>query len=103
MNGIESIAAERKRQIEVKDFDASYDDCASRRQILKAARCYADHACMTDRIRELTAEKVPLGWPWDDEWWKPKDRRADLVRAGALIAAEIDRLDRATAQENQSN
>lgn len=34
------------------------------------------------------------GWPWADEWWKPKDRRADLVRAGALILAEIDRIDR---------
>ena len=31
---------------------------------------------------------------WDSEWWKPKDRRRDLIRAGALIVAEIERLDR---------
>jgi hypothetical protein len=31
-------------------------------------------------------------WPWSFEWWKPKDRIRNLVRAGALIAAEIDRL-----------
>jgi len=32
-------------------------------------------------------------WPWGSEWWKPsKDPIRDLVKAGALIAAEIDRL-----------
>jgi hypothetical protein len=30
-----------------------------------------------------------------DEWWKPTNRRRDLVKAGALILAEIERLDRA--------
>jgi hypothetical protein len=34
-------------------------------------------------------------------WWKPKDRRRDLVRAAALIIAEIERLDRdAEARED---
>ena len=33
-------------------------------------------------------------WPWAAEWWKPKDCRRNLVRAGALILAEIERLDR---------
>lgn len=28
------------------------------------------------------------------DWWKPKDRRRNLVKAGALIVAEIERLDR---------
>jgi hypothetical protein len=37
-------------------------------------------------------------WPWEDKWWKPKDRRRDLVRAGALIVAEIERLDRLAAK-----
>jgi len=37
-------------------------------------------------------------WPWGKEWWKPSDRRRDLVKAGALIAAEIDRLDRAKSK-----
>ena len=33
-------------------------------------------------------------WPWDLEWFKPSpyDRIRELVKAGALIAAEIDRL-----------
>lgn len=37
---------------------------------------------------------VPPTWPWGAEWWKPKEPRRDLVRAGALIIAEIERLDR---------
>jgi hypothetical protein len=36
-------------------------------------------------------------WPWADKDWKPKDRRRDLIRAAALIVAEIERLDRATS------
>lgn len=37
-------------------------------------------------------------WPWERAAWKPKDARRDLVRAGALILAEIERLDRAQAR-----
>lgn len=38
----------------------------------------------------------PLGfWPWDKSWWKPKGARRDLIRAAALIVAEIERIDRA--------
>jgi hypothetical protein len=36
----------------------------------------------------------PREWPWESTAWKPKGTRADLVRAGALILAEIERLDR---------
>ncbi len=41
---------------------------------------------------------VPEGWPesWASCWFKPKDRRRDLIKAGALILAEIERLDRAS-------
>jgi hypothetical protein len=35
------------------------------------------------------------GWPWDLKWWKPTTPRRDLVKAAALIVAEIERLDRA--------
>ena len=47
----------------------------------------------------MTVMGAPFGWPhtWDASWWKPKDRRRDLVRAGALIIAEIERLDRLDA------
>jgi hypothetical protein len=39
-------------------------------------------------------------WPWDESWWKPGDRIRELAKAGALIAAEIDRLNRIAAMES---
>lgn len=40
-------------------------------------------------------------WPWALEWWKPKDNRRNLIRAAALVIAEIERLDRAAAPTQQ--
>ena len=40
-------------------------------------------------------KKPPSYWPWEPRWWKPKNPRRDLVRAAALLIAEIERLDRA--------
>jgi hypothetical protein len=34
-------------------------------------------------------------WPWDRAYWKPRGPRNNLVKAGALILAEIERIDRA--------
>ena len=60
---------------------------------------------LAERARQIGAE----GWtPKHDDahgngqmgWWKPTDCRRDLVKAGALILAEIERLDRAALQEN---
>ena len=42
-------------------------------------------------------------WPWGSEYWKPsEDPVRNLVKAGALIAAEIDRLNRAKAKGGAS-
>ena len=40
-------------------------------------------------------EEPPDSWPWDEGDWNPQDPERDLVKAGALIAAELDRLQRA--------
>lgn len=40
------------------------------------------------------------GKPWDEKWWKPKNPRRDLVKAGALILAEIERIDRQSEAAN---
>jgi hypothetical protein len=42
-------------------------------------------------------DKIPALWPWGAHWWKPKTGRRDLVRAAALLVAEIERLDRINA------
>lgn len=48
----------------------------------------------------VACELAPAAWPWDKEWWKPsKDQVRNLVKAGALIAAEIDRLQRKESHE----
>lgn len=102
MNGIESIAAERKRQIEIEGWTPEHDDTHDKGEMAKAASCYAAAAGTDPELRrdiEAHLSEPEELWPWHWQWWKPKDRRADLVRAGALIAAEIDRLDRLAVKE----
>lgn len=86
---IEAIAAERQRQIEAEGWTPEHDDEHDEGDLAKAAACYA----AGEEVRS-TATGYAL-WPWDSDWWKSSDRRRDLVKAGALIVAEIERLDRA--------
>ena len=95
MNGIERIAAERKRQIEVEGWSLERDGRYRASELAFAASSYA----LPPSARNLfpSARAVPLFWPWADEWWKPGGssiggRVRDLEKSGALIAAEIDRL-----------
>lgn len=91
---IEDIAAERQRQIETEGWSIEHDDSHSDGELARAAACYA----YDDRKKYKAA--APVDWPWSQAWWKPKTKREDLVRAGALIAAEIDRLDRLEAKQS---
>ena len=93
--GIELIAEERQRQIEVcgwtKEHDAEEHDNDS---LAMAAICYARPS--NDRhysYNPIIKARVPDGWPWAAEDWKPtpENRVRELAKAGALIAAEIDR------------
>jgi hypothetical protein len=95
MTGAELIAAERKRQIEVEGWTAEHDDDAhGPGSLTNAAIAYAGHARTMVGKANLFP---PQCWPWDRRWWKPSDDQIrNLVKAGALIAAEIDRLQRAT-------
>ena len=42
-------------------------------------------------------------WPWDAEWFKPSSSRRDLVKAAALLLAEIERDDRAASKAGGAN
>lgn len=98
MNAIEEIAAERKRQIEQEGWSAAHDAAHWNGDLARAAACYAIEAASigkTSPEEDIFLERL---WPWERKWWKPKDARRDLVRAGALIVAEIDRLDHANQQ-----
>ena len=98
MSGIERISAERQRQIEEEGWSANHDDLHDRFQLSNAAIAYLNPS-NSDHVRKF--------WPWDWKWWKPVRASMDvpyevaqirnLVKAGALIAAEIDRLERSTA------
>lgn len=83
------VLIERRRQQDVEGWTEEHDDRHIRGELGAAAACYAAPL----RHQPLMLEQV---WPptWDNGWWKPKDRRRDLVRAAALIIAEIERLDR---------
>lgn len=92
-NGAELIMLERLRQIEVEGWTPEHDDQHSDGEMALAAACY-----ILANVDGKGAG-MPSRWPWDAEWWKPKDQLSNLIRAGALIAAEIDRLQRAEAND----
>lgn len=103
--GIELIAAERERQVSAKGWTAEHDAAHDLGQMAGAGACYALNACGFANSHLLNAERHGIThkvrvWPWAEHWWKPKDPIRDLVRAGALIAAEIDRLQRLSNTEH---
>lgn len=106
MKAIDDIAAERARQITKEGWSLAHDDEHDLGEMATAAALYAlgstDRATIASPIAPHWRGETILNrlWPWSRDWWKPKDRRQDLVRAGALIVAEIERLDRALAQTN---
>lgn len=106
MSGTDLIAAERQRQIYQEDFSHERDDGYVRGDLVAAAICYADEAGSIvwgpDGIGDCPVQGwAPEQWPWDPSWWKPSaDPIRNLEKAGALIAAEIDRHLRARDRRN---
>ena len=98
--GVRLIAAERLRQITEEGWTAEHDDRRYEGNIGIAGATYAMHACCQLQNPEEDLSGVPAEWPWDDDWWKPStDPVRNLTKAGALITAEIDRLQRLKAKE----
>lgn len=87
------VLAERRRQIEGEGWTPEHDDAHANGELAGAAACY----CLGSVSHWARSMAIQSLWPWAQEWWKPTDRRRDLVKAGALIFAEIDRLDRLAA------
>jgi hypothetical protein len=90
LTGADLIAAERLRQITVEGWTPEHDAEHADDHLARAAAAYATPA----RLREPLGWRIPVLWPWAARFWKPTpdDRVRELVKAGALIAAEIDRL-----------
>lgn len=96
--GIGLIAKERQRQIDVEGWTPEHDAGHTDESLSYVAACYA----IPHNGRNIFAGNGGLSnvqrvlWPdtWDKKYWKPTpdDRIKELAKAGALIAAEIDRL-----------
>lgn len=89
---LRDIESERQRQVHVEDWSPEHDDEHIVGELSRAAACYALEGTTQDSA-------VMRYWPWSPNWWKPSDRRRNLVKAGALIVAEIERLDRAASKQ----
>lgn len=94
MTGSDLIAAERRRQIEAEGWTPEHDAEHTGDDLAYAAVAYATPRVDRDMRYDSQGEIVPHRWPWARKFWKPvpEDRVRELVKAGALIAAEIDRL-----------
>lgn len=88
-NGISLIAAERQRQIDEENRTAEHDDQHIRNELAIAASVYASPSNGSWKV---------MNWPWEEESIRlghsHQMRIRELSKAGALCAAEIDRLER---------
>lgn len=83
----EVILAERERQRAAEGYHDSWDDTFVLGELRAAGRCYL--------VATFPGDAPPPGWPWDERAWKPVAfRPRNLIRAAALLVAEMDRLRR---------
>jgi len=85
-----SVLAERRRQVEEEGWTREHDDTHINGELADAAAMYA-----TSPPWPHIDGTAPRSWPWNPSFFKPRDRRSNMVRAAALLLAEIERLDRA--------
>lgn len=109
MNGAELIAAERERQVSEEGWTTEHDDQHGDGSLAIAAACYAVPERIYVQRDFAVGPHFQDPWPWYDSEDARKrqsnypnaiategtERLRMLVKAGALIAAEIDRLARA--------
>lgn len=116
MTGIERITKERTRQIQREGWTPEHDDEHVDGELAIVAACYATAACCQHiYVLDRDAENHELRFvdPWPDSWalhWDKRSFRAGrtgrirmLEKAGALIAAEIDRILREEANGDEAN
>ena len=97
--GAVRIAQERRRQIAEEFYSAEYDDQYKKCELVRAAICYAEAGWILaggGSLRDVRASgRILIVWPWARNLFKPtEDPGRNLEKAGALLAAEMDRLER---------
>lgn len=93
--GVAAIARERRRQQTREGWTDEHDD-GHTHELAAAAACYALAAVKDGLPVDAFGTCFSMLWPWSEAWWKPGNGSAEsrmrcLEKAGALIAAEIDR------------
>lgn len=98
MTPIQEIVAERQRQQRKEGFTHDHDDTHNSGALALAGAAYAISGSGSD----TNFKHARMNWPFEPEWFKPQDgRQRNLVKAAALIVAEIERLDRRAVMEGQ--
>ena len=98
-SGLDLIAEERQRQMKKKGYSPAHDDKHTGGELALAASVYADFAgsqtwgaIPSENVEAYLSGPGPLLWPWEEASLKlSEDPLRNLAKAGALIAAEIDR------------
>lgn len=93
---LHDVMDERHRQMMVEGWTAKHDDEHSNGSMAYAAAAYAV-ASIEQADSLVAASNLFARTGWHKNWWKPRTPRRDLVRATALLLAEIERRDRADA------
>lgn len=90
---VKDVLAERQRQIHEEGRDSKHDDRQPPGVLAHASMGYAQSGAHQLRLGRMLPG-MPLFWPWAPDDWEPATPRQDLVKAAALLLAEIERLDR---------
>lgn len=94
---LKEILSEREYQITGEGYTADHDDAHPHGALAMAAAAYAMTGAGMNK--DLIYRQI---WPWGSAAFKPTTHRRDLIRAAALIIAEIEHLDRAAAQAEKN-
>lgn len=98
LKGSEAVAAEilaeRQRQVRGWGWSPEHDDLYLHHELVRAAETYLEAGRLTAQT-EAAHTRLLSRWPWAASWFKPRDARRNLIKAAALIVAEIERIDRA--------
>lgn len=93
MNGCTLITQERNEHLTREGWTAEHDRHHVAGEMIVAAMAYLQAALNRNTFHGIRYDEPADDWPWAGEWFKPTvDEVGNLVKAGALIAAEIDRL-----------
>lgn len=97
---LEMIERERLRQVTEEGYDSAHDDECYAHSDGEIAQAAAAYALGGGRVENIDASRVidiwPTSWGAEEDTIKRKPRVRQLVIAGALIVAEIERLQRIT-------